>query len=285
MSPVGRAIIVLNLVLAGSFVGFAGTFLQRQHNWKTTAENTQKTLDEREKAWTSERTELTGELSTMRNAKSAAEQRQATTEVDLNRARDEVKRLESRLAMVDGEIKKMASVAEANATELKSLVTQYNETLQMAMTDQKQKDEAIRAKDAAEAENRSLKNEVAALNENVTNKSLEIAKLTKDKSELGLLVDVAKAKGFVESMAVPQLAGTVSIVSGRLCTINVTSNPTDAEIKPGYKFAIYDDASGYKAEARVTSVDAERKAAFCTMDIVQGTVKEGDKASTHLAGN
>jgi hypothetical protein len=283
MSPVGRAIIVLNLVLAGTFVGFSGTFLQRQHNWKTKAEDTQKTLEEREKAWSSERTELTGELSTMRNAKSAAEQRQATTEVDLNRARDEAKRLESRLAMVDGEIKKMASVAEANATELKTLVTQYNETLQMAMNDQKQKDEAVRSKDAAEAENRSLKNEITALNENVSNKALEIAKLSKDKSELGLLVDVAKAKGFVDSMAVPQLAGTVSIVSGRLCTINVTSNPTDAEIKPGYKFAIYDDA-GYKAEARVTSVDAERKAAFCTMEIVQGTVKEGDKASTHLAG-
>jgi hypothetical protein len=285
MSPVGRVFIVLNLVLAGTFVGFSGTFLQRQHNWKTEAEKTAKTLAEREKVFASEIERRDGDLRIATSAKSAAENRQANLEVELNRIKDENTRLETRLGIVDGEIKKMGSVAEANATELKALVTQYAATLQMAMKDQKDKDDAVRAKDAAEAENRTLKGQVAELNETVTNKDVAIAGLTKDKGELDLLVTVAKAKGFLESMAVPQLAGTVSIVQGRLCTIAVTDNPTSAEIKPGYRFAIYDDASGYKGEARVTSVDAERKAAFCTIEIQTGAaVKEGDKASTHLAG-
>ena len=34
MSPIGRVFIVLNLLLAGTFVGFAGTYLQRQDNWR-----------------------------------------------------------------------------------------------------------------------------------------------------------------------------------------------------------------------------------------------------------
>ena len=38
MSPIGRVFIVLNLILAGTFVGFSGTHLQKQFNWKKQAE-------------------------------------------------------------------------------------------------------------------------------------------------------------------------------------------------------------------------------------------------------
>ena len=34
MSPIGRVFIVLNLLLAGTFVGFAGTYLQQANHWK-----------------------------------------------------------------------------------------------------------------------------------------------------------------------------------------------------------------------------------------------------------
>ncbi len=35
MSPIGRVFIIVNLVLAAAFIGFAGTFLQNHTNWKT----------------------------------------------------------------------------------------------------------------------------------------------------------------------------------------------------------------------------------------------------------
>jgi hypothetical protein len=41
MSPIGRVFIVLNLILAGTFVGFSGTHLQKQFNWKKQAEKVQ----------------------------------------------------------------------------------------------------------------------------------------------------------------------------------------------------------------------------------------------------
>src|SRR5262249_8983560 len=135
----------------------------------------------------------------------------------------------------------------------------------------------------AEAENRGLKAQIADLNDKGTQKDLQIGSLTKDNSEKQLLIDVAKAKGFLESMAVPQLAGTVSIVSGRLLTVSITDNPTNADVKAGYRFAIY-DASGYKGEAKVTGTDGANKAAFCTLEFNKGEVKVGDKASTHLSG-
>ena len=44
MSPIGRVFIVLNLLLAGTFVGFSGTYLQKQHNYKDKAEKVEKQL-------------------------------------------------------------------------------------------------------------------------------------------------------------------------------------------------------------------------------------------------
>ena len=34
MSPIGRVFLVLNLGLAGGFVAFAGTYLQRADHWR-----------------------------------------------------------------------------------------------------------------------------------------------------------------------------------------------------------------------------------------------------------
>ena len=109
-------------------------------------------------------------------------------------------------------------------------------------------DDAVRAKDVAEEENRKLKADIVALNETVTNKDLEIAGLQKERSELNLLVAVAGEKGFLPSMAAPNLSGTVTHAAGRLCTIAVTDNPGNVDIadqiaKRKFRIALY-DASG-----------------------------------------
>ena len=154
----------------------------------------------------------------------------------------------------------------------------------MANADQKVKDDAVRAKDTAEAENRTLKTTIASLQETITGKDLEIAGLNKDVSEKNLLVSVAKQKGFLEGMAAPSLAGMVTNASGRLCTIQVTDNPGDVDIsdmiaKMPFSFAIY-DASGYKGEATATHYEPTAKAVLCNLTLVKGNIKEGDRAAT-----
>lgn len=283
MSPIGRVFIVLNVILAGCFVGFSGTFLQRQHTYKTMHEAEVKAHNDTKAAAATEKLKLEGEVAALSASKNSLEQELGSTKNDRDAKADEIKLLNSRVSSNEAELKKLASVAEATKTSMEGAFEHAKKAYEQSVADQKTRDDAVNAKNTAEAENRALKAEIASLNDKGTNKDLQIAGLTKDKSELTLLVDVAKSKGFLESMAVPPLAGTVSIVSGRLVTVAITDNPTNAEVKPGMSFAIY-DSTGYKGEAKVTSVDAERKAAFCTMDIAKGAVKVGDSASTQLAG-
>jgi len=283
MSPIGRVFIVLNVILAGTFVGFSGTFLQRQHEYKTRLETEQKAHKTDVDAVTSKLNETVGELARANSQKSTLEQELGAVKNDRDAKVDELKLVNARVASTEADLKKLTSVAEATKVAMESAFEQSKKAFDKAVEDQKSKDDAVAAKNTAEGENRALKAEIAALNEKGSQKDVSIAGLTKDNSEKQLLIDVAKAKGFMESMAVPQLAGTVSLISGRLATIAITDNPTNAEVKPGYKFAIY-DASGYKGEARVTSVDASAKAAFCTLEISKGEIKVGDSAATHLAG-
>jgi hypothetical protein len=284
MSPIGRVFIVLNLILAGGFVVFAGTNLQRQHYWKDsfTKEVAARKADNDKNA--SEIARLEGQVSATELDKTRLTSELGSTKNQLESTQDENKQQAQQLASFEADIKALRATAEATATESKTAFQQAQEAYRMAMADQKTKDEAVAAKNAAEAENRSLKATIAQMTETAGTKEIEIKGLNEEKSRLGLLVDVAKAKGFLESMAVPALAGVVSHVNGKLCTINVTDNPTSAEIKPGYGFAIY-DASGYKGEAIVQSVDADKKFAFCRMSVVSGSVKEGDNAATKTASN
>ncbi|MGE3175308.1 MAG: hypothetical protein AB7O97_21975 [Planctomycetota bacterium] len=283
MSPIGRVFIVLNLILAGTFVGFAGTHLQQKFNWKTKAESTQTEFDAFRSQMNTENDNLRKELSTMTAAKGVLEQEVSQVKNELSNARDENGRLEASNASLDADLKKLASTLDTIRTNAVAAFDQSKQAYEASMTAQADKDEAIRTRDAAQAENRMLKNQIADLNETVQNKDVQLADASSEQGRLKLLVDVAKAKGFLESMAVPPLAGTVGNVTGNLCTIMVTDNPTGAEIKPGYRFAIY-DASGYKGEARVTDVYPERNAALCTIEIRNGDVKLGDKAATQVAG-
>jgi len=284
MSPIGRVFIVLNLVLAGVFVGFGGTYLQKQHDFKSQLEAEQKARTEEAGRLQGDITRLEQERNNFENAKTARE-----TELDAMKNRvaqveDENKRLHQQNASFEGDIKKLTSLAEAANTQMKAAFDQSDAAFKMATADQKVKDEAVSLKNAAEAENRTLKTTIASLQETIGGKDLQIAGLQKDVSEKDLLVSVAKQKGFLEGMAAPSLAGMVTNASGRLCTIQVTDNPGDIDIseviaKMPFSFAIY-DASGYKGEATATHYEPSAKAVLCNLTLVKGTVKEGDRAST-----
>ena len=284
MSPIGRVFIVLNLLLAGGFAMFAGTHLQKQHNYKALLTQEQEARKKETESWTTERIRLEGERNTFENAKSAREAELGATKNQLEQTNDENKRLAQQLGSMDADLKKMASLAEANNIEMKAAHERAKAAYDMAIADQKVKDESVRAKDAAEAENRTLKTTIASLEDTVKNKDLSIDDLGKERSRLNLLVSVATQKGFLPSMAAPSLAGMVTNASARLCTIQVTDNPGKIDIaeeiaRNPFRIAIY-DASGYKGEAVATSYEASANAILCNLELVKGEIKEGDKAST-----
>ena len=286
MSPVGRVFIVLNLVLAGGFAYVSGTYLQKQDNYKQKFERSEKAKADLEKAKDLQIAQLEQERNAFETAKTANETSLLATKNQLAQTNDENKALHNQISSLEANFSKLVSIAEAGNTESKAAFERATQAYNQAIADQKTKDDAVNAKNAAEAENRTLKTEIANYVETVKNKDLNIAGLEKDKSELNLLVSVAVANGFSPAMAAPNLTGLVTAANGRLCTIQITDNPGKVDIadqisKRPFNFAIH-DASGYKGEAVATKYEASANAVLCNLFLVKDgmSIKEGDRAAT-----
>lgn len=285
MSPIGRVFIVINLALAGGFVVVSGTHLQQQHNYKTKLEETQEAATEKEQQLQRTIEQLTNDRTTLEVAKTARETELNSVKNSLDEALDENKRLNQQMASMTADVKSLVAMAEAANTQSKAALEQAQEAYQSSIAANNQKDEAVRAKDAAEAENRELKTTIASLNSTIESKDGQIADLEKERSELNLLVSVAQEQGFIPGLAAPALNGTVMhVANNRLCTIKITDNPGNVDIadqlsKRKFSFAIY-DSTGYKGEAVATAYHAEDNAVTCTITLYKGEIKEGDTAST-----
>lgn len=285
MSPIGRVFIVLNLLLAGGFVVVSGTHLQKQHNWKSKFEAEKKAHDDDVTKLTAESKRLESERNTFENAKTANETQLGEAKRANSLLEDENKRMSQQLSSMEGDMKKLVAAAEAANTEMKAAFSQSKAAYDMAIADQKVKDDAVRAKDTAEAENRNLKTEIASLKSTIETRDGSITTLETEKSQLSLLVKVAEANGFLRSMAAPNLSGLVTTSAGNLVTIQITDNPGNVDIKAEIErgkwgFAIY-DASGYKGEAYPERFEASANAVLCKVGLLKGgAIREGDKAAT-----
>lgn len=285
MSPIGRVFIVLNLVLAGGFLVVSGTHLQQEHNYKVQLQTEKTDRAEEARKLNEQISRLTADRNSFENSNTANQTAKQALENTNAQLLDENKVLTAKNAEFEGVLKAQGAQISSMAAEIKSAFSQSKSAFDTAVADQKTRDEAVRAKDAAEAENRDLKNTVAAKDELLKNKELEIAGLTKERAELQLLVKVAETNGFKPSMAAPALAGLVITSSDRLCTIQITDNPGNidiaAQIERGrWGFAIY-DASGYKGEAIATKYEPSANAVLCNVHhLVKGSIKEGDRANT-----
>ena len=286
MSPIGRVFIVLNLALAGGFAVVSGTYLQKQDNFKKQLIAEQAAHQADKAAAQEQITRLEDERNTFENAKTANETQLLQAQNLIARVQDENKRLSQLTSDQAADIKKLTSLAEQNNTNMKSALADARKAYEASIEAGRAKDDAVRAKDAAEAENRTLKTTIASLNETVDQKDLAIAALERDNSEQKLLVAAAVANGFSPAMAAPTLAGTVTNASDRLLTISIADNPGEVDIQDQinrrpFRFAIYDE-NGFKAEAVATKYEPTANAVLCNVMFKKGSaqIRTGDRAST-----
>lgn len=284
MSPIGRVFIVLNLLLAGGFLAVSGTHLQKQHNYKAKLEQAEKDHKAKVEALDAQIATLDSERGKFENAKTANETEKNRLAVQIAQLEDEKKQLMQRLSSLEGDVKQLVATAQSGNAEAKAAHERAEAAYKKAIADEATRDEAVRAKDAAVAENRDLKTKITGLEEAIVGKDKNIATLESDKAQLGLLVKVAESYGFIRAMAAPNLAGLVTTSNDRLCTIQITDNPGKINIKEAieqgkFSFAIY-DASGYKGEAVAERYEESANAVLCKVVPVKGAIKEGDKAAT-----
>jgi hypothetical protein len=220
MSPVGRVFIVLNLVLAGGFAYVSGTYLQKQDNYKKQLEAANKAHAEKTKAFEQQITQLEGERNTFENAKTANGTSLPATKNQLVQREDENKLLQAKLSSVEGDVKKLTALAEAANTESKAAFERAKLAYDQAIADQKTRDDAVNAKNAAEP--RTARSRRRLRPEETVKHGPQHRQPREAKSELNPWC-VAVANGFSPAMAAPNPPAS-SRPPRRLLTIQITDN-------------------------------------------------------------
>lgn len=207
MSPIGRLFIVLNLVLAGAFVGFAGTYLQKASTWKeqhdalqvssdTVIATLQGQLEVKQK-------DLNG-LNTRFAAADTKANTQQTRNEDLAR---ENERLAAQLADIQGDIKTLVGNNSSIATNVERATTEASSARQQSIEASSARDAALREKDVAVADLADVQAAVGSLERAVESKDQRITELEDELRQQKMLLDIATGKS-VSASGEPIMAAT-----------------------------------------------------------------------------
>ena len=288
MSPIGRVFIVLNLILAGTFVGFAGTYLQRAADYRKNFNDEVKAHETTRNSLQAQLANKVNELATAKRQLAYSETNRESLKSQLDAAKQENVEYDRRLTKVQTDLATLAQHHATIATQIKVANQNAGQAMARAIKAEADKDTAVAAETAAQKE-------IQRLNFTIRNKDTEIAKLNGTNKDLDqtrreqeVLLDLVriKAPGIFATLQ-PSVSGRVEFVgvSGKLVTIAV--NAGGEFLKPGHRFAIYNRTDGYLGEALVTEWDGS-KFAFATLNApAEGArkVRVGDMASTNLSAN
>jgi FtsZ-binding cell division protein ZapB len=283
MSSIGKIFIILNLLLAGAFLGWSsqlvakGEDVQGQLNEATKGHETDKAK------WDEERGALTSQLN-------AAKEAQRTAREEKDRAVDKANSLESQLqearnqnAQLRGEVTKLTDQQSGFNETIRSLEQGKSDATERAFTAEQERDAAERSRGDAERAMRDAEDaaqlatsQVADLEKALTSAKKEIAKL---ETMLSVAVEYVPAA----KLAMAQPAIDALVVSVRedvppgLVTLNVGA---DQGVERGMTFQIY--GKDWKGEVKVESVRPDMCSAIVLNRAEGQTLAQGDKASTVL---
>ncbi|MEM7205972.1 MAG: hypothetical protein AAF628_37300 [Planctomycetota bacterium] len=283
MSPIGRVFIVINLVLAATFVGFAGTYLQRQANFKSLYEQSQAEL---QTATESSQREVAAAQDQMRQGdrelRAHKQQLDAAT-TENSSLTEKNQQLESQLADLASDIKSLTSQTGTMDQAIQQSVATAKQAYDDALEAIQAREAALNEKQVAEEALSVAQASVSDLETQLADANGRISALEQENAENALAMSViAKRAPGVLAQVQPEIRGVVEAVQpgGQLLTVRITDAPEALDIKSGYRFAIFKDE--YKGEAVIQ--DVEGSFAFCRMTTTRpGQFPQvGDDAATNV---
>jgi len=281
MSPIGRVFIVINLILAGVFLGFSGYYLQQTTSWK--------------KKHTEDCAKKDAEIAKKDGEIKAANDGWSVTKASLARSEQENTQLKSEKVSLDEENKNLKGeltnigkhVADANQN-----ISTINATLAGNSKDSKEmrdkflaaeaeKATALQSKVDAEAKLADAQQQVADLTTKLNGVSGELTAKSEENRALGIQIALYKEKLPGLGAVMPKIDGRVMAVNANLKLVTVSVGSENAEMKPGYEMAIY-AGNQYKGEMVVTDV-TDRIAHGRITKVKDGVmIAEGDMATTRF---
>lgn len=281
MSPIGRVFIIINLVLAGAFVGFAGKYLQAATNFKKQLEEKTAATDATIKQKDSELTSVKENLGTAQAAAARAETGEKAKASQLTVAEEENKDLrkrldnfEAKITTINGSLSNLSTVQENQNKEAKEMREKW-------LAAEKASNEAQQAKLDAEAKLAAAENDSKVKDEKIAALDAEIKKSSEDLRVAGIELDLFRRKYPGFGKAVPVVNGRVESVSedGKLVTLSL--GDSNGGIQPGATFAIY-NGSKYKGEVDIVEVTNNNAFGHVKLVVDGAKVTKGDSATTRF---
>lgn len=286
MSTIGKIFLVLNLVLAGLFVGWAAKTLGHVEDMK---QQHAKALEDANKATQATQLRLDEQLAlvlTEKNAKETAENERRNLSTENTRLKEDLDAQRRANSQLSGDVAKINETISGLNDRLQSIEQSKDTAMADARKMQGERDAALRKADEAEMAKRTAE-------ESFKTSELNIAKLEKELKSLRTESDRTKAQlatvvadtgyNLTEASAVPEISAQVIKVdmssAPGLVALNKGKNDGVAR---GYVFEIYSGTT-YKGQVRVEYVHPDVCSAVILVPPPNGgQIMAGDRASTRL---
>lgn len=285
MSAIGRIFVILNLVLAAAFVGYASTSLAKGSSWKKQYEDEAKAHAETKSLLDADKSKLQTELNTERGLKEqymtqadAAKAEADRNAADLETARRTIADLTASVSSIE------ATLAGYNQT-----IAQVSSAKDAAVADAREQERARvaaeAARDAAVLAQRDAQDGLTASEQAIAQLERDLTASRKEASKLD-----AEINQLVATTGVPRgsIASTPPI-SGRVLQVSYDLKPglvalnvgSEQGVKRGMTFQIY-SGSTWKGQVRVENVQPGMSSALITDMSTGQTIAQGDNAATIL---
>lgn len=284
MSAIGRIFLILNLVLAAAFLGFASNQLSQQTNAtqslaneRSAHEATKKSLGEQVSALTTQVNQLKTDTSSLRDE------------------RDQQKLLADRNGQDLAQGKEANAQLRGELTGIKETLGGYNNTI-ASLNEQKdrlvkEKEDAFTARDSATSDKTKADQARRAAEEALAKAKGEIADLevavTSAKKEASSLD--TELKTVYAATNYPRVGTPQPLVEGAVLGIDTSIKPgllainkgSADKVTRGMVFDIYSGGT-YKGRARVETVKENVCSALIVLSVNGAAVTQGDRATTQL---
>lgn len=284
MSTIGKVFVVLNLLLAGLFLGYASTALATTASYKQDLEAERDahaaTVEEKDAELAqmkSQRDDAQNALDQARTDRDAEKRRADTAESDLRDARAQVDQL---TAAVSGIQAKMSDLD----SQLAEIESAKDDAVEARVAAERERDDALDARDEAvklqrDAEDaaRSSSQQIAqlegqlasareALSQSETTLQSIIAQYNIDLGDVGVMPEIKAAVLGINYDLPP---GLVALNKG-----------ATHGVKKGFVFQIFSE--NYKGEVKVVDVEDEVCSAIIVRAVDGEIIRTGDRATTQL---
>ena len=285
MSPIAKLFTVINVVLAGVFLGWAANSLSTTGSWKEKHDKVAAELVTAKAAASEQSGKLLAEKQQLEAARTAILGERDSALADVERLKGQVGDEERKNNEMRGDVAKIAASIDNLTAQNKQLAEARDRAQQAARDAEKAKEEAVAAQSAADNKAGELETSLHTAEGTVADLEKQNTTLKKEKesleTNLAALADHTGAT-LADFTPMPLIEGRVLDVAMNVKPGLIAINKGSADkVKPGYTFEIYDGKT-YKGQVRVEYVHDNVCSALILRAVEGQPIRQGDAASTRL---